>query len=48
MAIQKGDKFRCPDATCGCEVEATKGCAKPGSGGNTKPHCCCGKEMQKI
>jgi len=48
MAIQKGDKFRCPDATCGCEVEVTKGCAKPGAGGNMTPKCCCGKEMKKV
>ena len=46
MAIQKGEKYRCPDASCGCEVEVTKGCAKPGAVG--KPHCCCGKEMQKV
>jgi hypothetical protein len=47
-AIQKGDKFRCPDANCGCEVEVTKGCAKPGAGENMNPHCCCGKEMKKV
>jgi len=47
-AIQKGDKFRCPDANCGCEIEVTKGCAKPGAGENMNPHCCCGKEMKKI
>ena len=47
MAFQKGDKFRCSDATCGCEVEVTKGCAKPGAGGNMTPKCCCGKEMKK-
>ena len=47
MAFQKGDKYRCPDANCGCEVEVTKG-AKPGGGGNMNPRCCCGKEMQKV
>jgi hypothetical protein len=47
MAFQKGDKYRCPDANCGCEVEVTKG-TNPGAGGNLNPRCCCGKEMQKV
>ena len=47
MALQKGEKYRCPDPNCGCEIEGTKG-AKAGSGGNLNPRCCCGKEMQKA
>ena len=47
MALQKGEKYRCPDPQCGCEIEVTKGAA-PGMGGNLAPRCCCGKEMQKI
>lgn len=47
MALQKGEKYRCPDSNCGCEIEVTKG-AKPGAGGNMNPRCCCGKEMQKA
>jgi len=47
MALQKGEKYRCPNADCGCEIEVTKGAA-PGKGGNQAPRCCCGKEMQKI
>ena len=47
MAIQRGDKFCCADATCGCEVTVTKVCAKPGAG-EKNPHCCCGKEMKKV
>lgn len=47
MALQKGERYRCPDPNCGCEIEVTKG-AKPGSGGNQAPRCCCGKEMQKV
>ena len=31
MALQKGEKYRCPDSNCGCEIEVTKG-AKPGEG----------------
>lgn len=47
MALQQGERYRCPDPNCGCEIEVTKG-AKPGSGGNLNPRCCCGKEMQKV
>ena len=46
MALQTGEKYRCPDADCGCEIQVTKGAA-PGKGGNMAPRCCCGKEMQK-
>jgi hypothetical protein len=46
MALQKGERYRCPDSDCGCEIEVTKGAA-PGKGGNMAPRCCCGKEMQK-
>ena len=35
MALQKGEKHRCPDPNCGCEIEVTKG-AKLGAGGNVK------------
>jgi hypothetical protein len=47
MALQKGEKYRCPDVDCGCEIEVTKGAA-PGKGGDQLPRCCCGKEMQKL
>jgi hypothetical protein len=47
MALQKGERYRCPDASCGCEIEVTKA-AQPGSGGNLNPRCCCGKEMQRV
>jgi hypothetical protein len=47
MALQKGERYRCPDQECGCEIEVTKGAA-PGKGGNMAPRCCCGKEMQKV
>ena len=47
MAFQKGDRYRCPDPYCGCEIEVTKGAA-PGKGGDQNPRCCCGKEMEKV
>jgi hypothetical protein len=47
MPFQKGDRYRCSDPNCGCEIEVTKG-AKPGAGGNQNPRCCCGKEMQPV
>jgi hypothetical protein len=47
MALQKGERYRCPDINCGCEIEVTKG-AQPGGGGNQNPRCCCGKEMQRA
>ena len=47
MAFKQGDRYRCPDAKCGCEIEVTTSAA-PGMGGSLNPRCCCGKEMQKI
>ena len=47
MPFVKGDRYRCPDPECGCEVEVTKGAA-PGKGGAQSPRCCCGKEVRKV
>ncbi|MBW3542720.1 MAG: hypothetical protein KY476_20845 [Planctomycetes bacterium] len=47
MAFQKGERYRCPDPDCGCEIEVTKGAA-PGKGGDQNPRCCCGKKMEKA
>lgn len=47
MAFKKGEKYRCPDTNCGCEIEVTKE-PKSGAGGNLNPKCCCGKEMQRV
>jgi len=47
MAFQTGEKYRCTDAECGCEIQVTRG-AQPGKGGNQSPRCCCGKEMTKA
>jgi hypothetical protein len=47
MALKEGERYCCPDPTCGCEIEVTKGAA-PGQGGDPKLRCCCGKEMQRV
>jgi len=47
MALQKGERYLCPDQECGCEIEVTKGAAS-GKGRNMAPRCCCGKEMHKL
>jgi hypothetical protein len=47
MALQKGERYRCPDQECGCTMEVTKGAA-PGKRGNMAPRCCCGNEMLKL
>ena len=47
MAMQQGEKYRCSDANCGCEMQVTKG-PKAGMNANASPKCCCGKDMNKI
>lgn len=47
MALQEGEMYSCPNPSCGCEIEVTKG-ARPGGGGDQNPRCCCGQEMQKT
>jgi hypothetical protein len=47
MALPAGERYCCPDANCACEIEVTRG-AKPGTGGDLAPRCCCGKEMQRV
>jgi len=46
MAFKKGEKFSCPDANCGCEIEVTKG-APESCNGNESPRCCCRRKMVK-
>lgn len=45
MALKTGEKYRCTNQQCGCEIEVTKG-AGP-QGGDQNPRCCCGMEMQR-
>jgi len=47
MALQAGERYRCPEPHCGCEIQVIKG-AQPGSGGDLRPRCCCGKAMQRV
>lgn len=47
MALRQGERYRCPHAECGCEIEVVKG-AKPGGGGDENPRCCCGEEMERV
>jgi hypothetical protein len=47
MALQTGERYRCKNENCGCEIEVTRG-AQPGGGGNQDPRCCCGREMEKV
>jgi hypothetical protein len=46
MPWKKGEVYRCPDPSCGCEVTVMKE-PKPGMGGDRAPTCCCGKAMTK-
>ena len=45
--FEKGQRFRCSDAGCGCEIEVTKG-APESCNGQSTPRCCCGRDMQLI
>ena len=47
MALRTGELYRCPNESCGCEIQVTRG-AKQGGGGDANPRCCCGMEMKKV
>ncbi len=47
MPLKKGERYRCPDRNCGCEIEVTKS-APANCKGNMNPRCCCGKEMERV
>ncbi len=47
MPLMQGEVYRCPQASCGCEIRVTKGAA-PGGGGNEPPRCCCGHAMTRV
>lgn len=46
--IQQGERYCCADATCGCEIEVTKGCDNCQGENPQLPQCCCGKPMVKV
>lgn len=46
--LQQGEKYRCPDPACGCEIEVTQGCDQCPAESPQPPTCCCGKAMVKV
>lgn len=46
MPLVVGERYRCPDADCGCEITVTRGA--PGRCGDRNPTCCCGRTMVKL
>lgn len=47
MPFKKGETYKCPDESCGCEVTVTKG-APADCEGDQNSTCCCGKTMEKT
>lgn len=46
MAMHEGERYRCTNEKCGCEIEVTRGARM--EGGDENPRCCCGREMTKA
>lgn len=49
--VQVGDRFRCADEDCGCEVEITKipkSVEPEDEDLDAKPLCLCGEEMEPL
>jgi hypothetical protein len=49
--VQLGDRFRCADEDCACEVEITKtpkNLEPEDQELNAKPLCLCGEEMEPL
>ncbi len=47
MALKDGERYRCPNPNCACEIQVTKG-AQPVAGGDRNPTYCCGKTMERV
>lgn len=47
MAFKQGEKYTCPDESCGCELTVTKA-ARSDCQGTNDPTCCCGNTMVKV
>ena len=43
MTMTAGQRYRCQNPDCGCEIEV----AKTSIEADTNPRCCCGAEMKK-
>lgn len=41
---EKGHRYRCPEAGCGCVIEVIEGAPSDCSGTHV-PRCCCGRDM---
>ena len=46
MALKQGERYRCPESDCGCEIQVTIS-AGP-SDGDENPRRYCGTEMERI
>ena len=50
--MKTGDRFRCPDMDCGCEIEVKKTPKSLSEGEDPevelKPSCFCGEEMELV
>ena len=47
-ALKQGQRYRCPDDACGCEIEVAKGAENCPAENPQPPKCCCGLEMEKV
>ena len=44
--MQTGERYRCTDQGCGCEIEVLKASAAKDAG--MAPRCCCGRDMKRV
>lgn len=42
--FKEGERYRCPEPACGCEIEVKRG-APETCAGDFPPRCCCGRDM---
>lgn len=47
MALEEGERYRCTQPGCGCEIEVVRG-PQGDAAGDEAPRCCCGREMEKV
>ena len=48
MAVNVGDRYRCTDEDCGCEIEVTKPSRSLEEDDEAVPSCFCGSEMERT
>ena len=44
--MQQGERYRCSNEECGCEISVTK--ASQLDDAEETPTCCCGEEMELL